>query len=171
MARRKTDGIGDRTDAMERMVELAAEATRLQTAVAKRDEEIAQILGAYSEEIDTTAKRVSGLKAELKVWAAANEKFEAVKDTRTIRFEGVGEIALRTNGPEVKLGRGVTEDAAIQRLFDAGLGGLVRTVQELNREEIIASRDAMDFGRVEACGIAVRQTENVLFNIDGVGKV
>jgi phage host-nuclease inhibitor protein Gam len=67
--------------------------------------------------------------------------------------------------------RGLDEETAITRLFDAGLGGYVRTVQEINREALIADREDPKFKRINALGIRVGQTENVLFLSEGVGKV
>jgi phage host-nuclease inhibitor protein Gam len=170
MAKRRV-GIENRTKAMEKMVELASEATRLQTMLAERDEAIAAVNERFAEGLDSASKIVLALKAELKDWARANEQTEADQHTRTIRFDGVGEIQLRTGNPEVRLARGLEEEDAVQRLFDEGLGGYVRTVQELNREAIIAARGDPGFHRVESCGIGIRQSENTLFTIDGVGKV
>jgi phage host-nuclease inhibitor protein Gam len=113
---------------------------------------------------------VLALKSDLKEWAKENRD-QAEKDTKTIRFEGLGEIQIRTGMPEVKLARGVEEKVAIQVLFDKGLGAFVRTVQELDREKIIAARDMEDMERIEAAGIRVAQSESVLFTIEGVGKV
>ncbi len=164
-------GIGDRAEAMGKMVELAAEATRLATAVAERDEAIARINEAFAERIETGGRMVTGLKAELKAWAQENEAAEADKATRIIRFAGVGEIQLRTGNPEVRLARGVTEPVAIGRLFDAGLGHYVRTVQELDREAILADREDPVMTQVQACGIKAGQSEGALFSIEGVGRV
>jgi phage host-nuclease inhibitor protein Gam len=170
MAKRRV-GIENRTKAMEKMVELASEATRLQTMLAERDEAIAAVNERFAERIDTASKVCLCLKNDLKVWAKNNER-EADGDSRTIRFAGVGEIQLRTGNPEVRLARGVSEEDAIRRLYDQGQGGYVRTVQELNREAILADRqDETRLELLETCGLVVRQGESVLFSIEGVGRV
>ena len=171
MTKKTRVGLEDRAEAMARMVELAAEATNLATVLAERDEAIAAVNEKFADRIDSGCKLVLALKAELKEWAKANEKTEAEKDTRIIRFAGVGEIQIRTGNPEVRMTRGLDEPTAIARLFDAGLGGYVRTVQEVNREALIADREDPKFERINALGIRVGQTENVLFLIDGIGKV
>jgi phage host-nuclease inhibitor protein Gam len=167
---KKRVGIEDRAEATARMVELAAEATALATALAERDEAIAAVNERFADRVEAGSKLVLALKSDLKEWAKENRD-QAEKDTKTIRFEGLGEIQIRTGMPEVKLARGVEEKVAIQVLFDKGLGAFVRTVQELDREKIIAARDMEDMERIEAAGIRVAQSESVLFTIEGVGKV
>lgn len=168
---KKHVGIETRDEAFDRMVDLASKATELATAVAERDEAIAAVNERFAERIDTASKLCLCLKNELKAWAKANER-EAEGDSRTIRFAGVGEIQLRTGNPEVRLARGVSEEDAIRRLYDQGLGGYVRTVQEVNREAILADRqDEERLELLETCGLVVRQGESVLFSIEGVGRV
>jgi phage host-nuclease inhibitor protein Gam len=162
--------IGDKAEAMAKMVELAAEATALATTMAQRDEAIAATNERFADRVEAGSKLVVALKAELKEWAKANRD-QAEKDSKTIRFEGVGEIQIRTGNPEVKLQRGVEESVAIRILFDAGMGAFVRTAQELDREGIIAARETDCMERIEAAGIRVTQSESVLFSIEGVGKV
>jgi phage host-nuclease inhibitor protein Gam len=167
---KKRAEIGDRTEAMAKMVELAAEATALATTLAERDEAIAAVNERFADRVDSGSKLVLALKAELKEWAKANRD-QAEPDTKTIRFEGVGEIQIRTGMPEVKLARGVEEKVAIQVLFDKGLGAFVRTIQELDRERIVGARETTFMDSIEAAGIRVGQSESVLFTIEGVGKV
>ena len=171
MTKKTRVGLEDKAEAMARMVELAAEATKLATVLAERDQAIAAVNEEFADRIDAGSKLVLALKAELKEWAKANEKTEAEKDTRIIRFEGVGEIQIRKGNPDVRMKSGLDEETAITRLFDAGLGGYVRTVQEINREALIEDREDPKFERINALGIRVGQTENVLFLIEGVGKV
>jgi phage host-nuclease inhibitor protein Gam len=166
----KKDGIETREEAIAKMVELASEATRLATVLAERDEAIAAVNEKFADRIETGSKLVLALKAELKEWAKEHRN-ETEKGTQLFRFDGVGEIQIRTGNPEVRLARGLDEDGAVGRLFDAGLGGYVRTVQELNREALIADREDPKFARINTLGIRVGQTENVLFFVEGVGKV
>jgi phage host-nuclease inhibitor protein Gam len=157
--------------ALDRMMELGKVATQTAKLIAARDVEIAKINERFGDEIDAGAKRVTALKKDLREWAAENEKAEAQKDTRMIAFDGVGYIQLRTGNPEVRLQRGTSEEAAIRRMFDAGFGQFVRTVQELDREGIIAARAEPWFDRVEGCGVKVGQSEGASFEIEGVGRV
>jgi phage host-nuclease inhibitor protein Gam len=157
--------------ALDRMVELGKVATETAKIIALRDVEIAKINERFGDNIDAGAKRITALKKDLREWAADNEKAEAQKDTRLIVFDGVGYIQLRTGNPEVRLQRGVNEETAIRRLFDAGFGQFVRTVQELDREGIIAARAEPGFERVELCGVKVGQSEGASFEIEGVGRV
>ena len=157
--------------ALDRMMELGKVATQTAKLLAARDAEIARINEKYGDEIDAGMKRAIAIKKDLREWAAENEKTEAQADTRMIVFEGVGHIQLRTGNPEVRLNRGISEEVAIGRLLDAGLGQYVRTVHALDREAIIAARAEPTFARVETCGLRVGQSEGASFEIEGVGRV
>jgi len=163
--------IKDRAAARDAMVELGRLATELATSVAARDEAIARVNEEYAERIADEAKAVKRMKEDLGQWAEANEAAEADKETRLIRFDGCGEIQLRAGNPTVVLRR-IDEALAIARCFDAGLGRFVRTVQELNRELILAERnDEHTPEKLAAIGLGIRQTDSVLFSIEGVGRV
>jgi phage host-nuclease inhibitor protein Gam len=118
----------------------------------------------YAADIAEHDAQIKAEIAALKAWAVKNEKAELV-ETRSISTP-TGTFGFRTGMPRVKFTRGWD----VQRVIEAVLGlfpkrGWIRTVEELDKDAMIADRDkhAAD---LESVGVKIDQGETFYVDIN-----
>jgi phage host-nuclease inhibitor protein Gam len=107
---------------------------------------------AYQAEYEATEKL-------LKEWAKANRT--AAGDSKTIEMVH-GTIEFRTGMPTVKIASGQTEEAVIERLEGRpSWTPYLRTLREINKEQILADRDALSDAELAEIGLKITQIERI----------
>lgn len=122
----------------------------LQTAM---NEELARIKAQYEERAAVPAGVIRELTERVRIYAEAN-RAELTRDGKfkTVKLAS-GEIRWRLRPPSVGLTKILD---VLQRLKDAGLQRFIRTKEEVDKEAILADRDAVK----DVAGIRIQQGED-----------
>lgn len=117
--------------------DLSRSITRLETEMNDR---IAELTAEYQPQMAALRERLEDLQEGVQVWCEAHRHELTANGKKTVSFLPAGEVSWRTRPPSVTV-RGVA--AVIEALFDRGLGRMVRTKQEINKEAVLAEPDAV----------------------------
>lgn len=160
MKERKDKVTGTREDAERTMEKLARARYSLDGLASEMNLELAEVRARYELQIQAYQAEYDATEKILKDWARANRT--AFGDGRTIEMVH-GMIEARLGTPAVKLLPGKTDDEVLEWM-DENPGWskrYVRTIRELNREQIIADRDALSETELATMGLRIAQTERI----------
>lgn len=150
---------------METLVgEITALTIKRDRETVRMDSEIDQIRKDYSPKIDELTSQIEGKVALAKEWAKAKENQTEFQGKKSIEFPQ-GTVGFRTGNPEFKLINGWKMAAVLEKLRALNLGGTyIRTVEEVNKELVVADRKTLGDEKLKSFGARVSQT--VRFFVD-----
>lgn len=132
---------------------------------ARLDKELADVKAKHQAGLDECAAAMKAKVALLEQWAVANREteFANVKSLTTL----FGTLGWRTSTPTLKPRSGFTLDDVLARLKAVeAWAGYVRTVEEVNREKIIADRKALsESGTLADMGVRIVQPERFFVEV------
>lgn len=105
------------------------------------NEKIAALRAGYEERADPLRQRIAASQSAVQSYCEANRA--SLTDggkVKTHRFT-TGDVAWRTRPPAVRV---TAEADCIARLQESGRGRFVRVRQEINREAVLAEREAVE---------------------------
>jgi len=139
------------------MYELRTVANNLQQLLTTRDKRIAEVAQYYNPDIIKHQAAIAAMTDAAEAWAVANP-LEFPTGRRSLQMSH-GELGFRTSPPSVKpLNRKFTLDK-ILALMRRYLPGYIRTVEDIDREAIIASRnEPIVQDTLVKCGLRIIQT-------------
>lgn len=111
----------------------------LMRAQTEMNDEIAEITERYAGEIDVARGRITELQQGIQAWCEAHRDELCPGRAKTANLT-TGEVCWRQRPPSVAV-RG--KEAVIEALRNFGLVRFIRTVEEVNKEAILADRDAV----------------------------
>lgn len=136
---------------------LLADIGRLQRQVGRVEHDMNDALAAVKDKFEKAAQplneQIETKFQALHIWAEAHRDELLKGKAKTARL-ATGELQWRMTPPAVKIPRKITE-AVIANLKTLGLGDLVRTKEEINKEAILADPKRVDGVR----GITIEQHE------------
>jgi len=130
--------------------------TRGQLALAM-EERLALVRQDYESRLADFDAELDALFADLEAWAALNPGEFATR--RSIELVH-GAIGFRTGNPALKTIKGVKWEHVLDMLKGSGLADrYVRTVEEPNKDALLADREQIGAERLATLGLRVEQTE------------
>lgn len=124
--------------------QLLADIGRLQRQVVKTEAEMNDVLISIKDKFEKLAQplneQIETKFQALHFWAEANRHELLKGKLKTVRLS-TGELLWRNTPPAVKFKKGVKVDAIVAALKAAKLNDLVRVVEEVNKEAILAEPD------------------------------
>lgn len=137
--------------------QLLGDIGHLQRQVARIEHNMNDALASVKDKFEKAAQplndQIETKFQALHIWAEANREDLLKGRSKTAKLS-TGEIQWRTTPPAVKIPKKITE-AVIANLKTIGLGDLVRTKEEINKEAILADPKRVDGVR----GITIDQHE------------
>lgn len=106
---------------------------------ADMNDEIAEITQNYAEEIDTARAQIAELQESIQAWCEAHRSELCPGRSKTANLI-TGEVSWRQRPPSVAV-RG--KEAVIEALRNFGLTRFIRTIEEVNKEAILADIDSV----------------------------
>ncbi len=105
------------------------------------NDQIAALKEQAEAEAAPLKERVKALTEGLKIWAEANR--DALTNGGKVKFAdlGTGKVSWRFRPPAVKFSRARVEEV-LERLKSLGLQRFIRTVEEVDKNAMLADRDA-----------------------------
>lgn len=143
---------------------LAARIARARLAAEKR---IAEIGAALEQEIAGDVTAASEVFDNIQSWAVLH-KDEAFKDTKSMDVAGA-RIGFRTTPPSIKQVRGVKAEHSLAKLKVLKGDQYVRTIEEIDKESLLADQKELGPAFFASCGIYVHQDEK--FYVDPLSDV
>lgn len=120
---------------------------------AELDGKVADLKKTYEGNLSEIAEQISPCVESLRAWAESNPtEFNGKKSLEMLS----GTIGWRTSPPALKTAKGFTWAAVLGRLKDLGHWEFVRTKEEVNKEAILAARDAQN---LKAMYLRIEQAE------------
>lgn len=141
--------------------EAAIEYRRLAAKVAstrlKIEKKIADIQAEFAAELNADIDAMADVFADIQSWAILNKE-ERFSDAKSMQAAGAT-IGFRKSPPSIKQMRGVKADHSIERL--RGLAGdkYVRTIEEINKEALLADQKELGATFFTKAGLVVDQDE------------
>lgn len=160
--RRITSTIASRADLENAVGNYAQTILAKEAAMAKLTGRLAAIRAEYEETCAQLDKKAQAQFEDIAAYITLHPE-EIPTGRKSIDLLH-GTLGYRTGNPSVRLPRGVGEEDMIERLRAAGLGGYVRTRDELDRAAILASEDA-ERATLEAHGLRIVQSERFFVEI------
>ena len=150
------------------MVQYSANEIEVAKLQAEMDEAILEIMQEYESDIELLKAKRELYFAQIKAYAVSNRDIlmpDKAKSVETV----YGKIGFRISPPSLKLASGVKWDMVVERLKEQGLDEYVRTVEETNKEKLLADREKEEvrdkFGDL---GIKVDQPEKFYIELNKV---
>jgi phage host-nuclease inhibitor protein Gam len=106
---------------------------------ANMNDEIAEITQHYADEIDAARAQITELQEAIQAWCEAHRAELCPGRAKTANLT-TGEVSWRQRPPSVSV-RG--KEAVIEALHNFGLARFIRTIEEVNKEAILADVDAV----------------------------
>lgn len=106
---------------------------------ADMNDEIAEITESYAEEIDTARAQITELQESIQAWCEAHRSELCPGRAKTANLI-TGEVSWRQRPPSVAV-RG--KEIVIEVLRNFGLTRFIRTIEEVNKEAILAEPAAV----------------------------
>ena len=121
--------------------QLLADIGRLQRQVVKTETEMNDVLASIKDKFEKLAQplneQIETKFQALHIWAEANRSILLIGKSKTAKLS-TGELLWRNTPPAVKFKRGVKVEAIVAALKAAKLNDPVRTIEEVNKEAILA---------------------------------
>ena len=127
---------------------------------AEMEQKIAEIRADYEGRAAEIGRRQEDLFADIEAYLLGNPQ-EIPEGRKSLELLH-GTVGFRTGNPTVRLPRGVDEAEVCQDLKGAGLGGYVRTREEVDRAAVLAADDPTRES-LAAHGVKVTQTKDRFF--------
>lgn len=135
--KRAATTIKDRAELEQVMGEYSAQVLERDRLTVEMEQKIQAIRAEYEPLIAACVECGNGLFDDLNAWAALHPaEFGARKSIELLH----GTIGLRTCPPSVKQVKGVTVSHTLAAILALGWAYLIRTKQEVNKDEILARR-------------------------------
>jgi phage host-nuclease inhibitor protein Gam len=125
---------------------------------AELNTDLAEVRAGYEMQLTAIAAECDTAEKLLKEWAKRNRP----ADGKTIELVH-GTIEIRTSTPAVKLAPGQTDASVIERLRASPrwATAYIRTVEEINREQLIADRECLAEADLDGMGVRIGQVERI----------
>ncbi len=144
------------------LAQYAGNDTRINSLTAEMDEAIQAIRDEYDSDLNIMTKQNELLMATIKGYCIQNREslFVEKKSIETL----FGKLGFRKSPPSVKCGKGFKWDAVLELLKEK-MPGYVRTVQEPDKEKLLADREKVGVAdKLSSVGLVVVHDET--FYID-----
>lgn len=151
----------------EELVETVAEIARLTVDAnllrATMDERIMQIRDEFQPKIEAAEAEIKAEVKAAKVWAKANKtEFGEAKSLDL----GLAVVGFRTGMPKVSFLKGWNVEKCIAAVLERfPRRGYVRTVEELDKQALIADRDKLTACECDNIGIEIDQDETFFVDV------
>ncbi len=158
-ARVKTDAARfvpqSREEVTDAIAEMGALQRDLQDLEVRMNDELANIKLKYERQAEVPALRIAALQAGVQVWCDANRRTLTNGDKTKTAHLGSGEVSWHMTPPKVTIR---AADVVMEELRKRGLVRFIRTVEEINKEAILADKEAV----AGIKGIAISQKEEFI---------
>ena len=147
----------------ESLAKYAANYVQQKKLSAEMEEQITQIRDEYDSDLNILDKEQDLLLAVIKGYCVQNKAsmFGDKKSLETL----FGKLGFRKKTPSLKLLSGFKWEDVVENLKEI-LPGYVRTIEEANKEKILADRDTEAVsGKLATLGIKVSQYENFFIEL------
>lgn len=138
--------------------QLLADIGRLQRQVVRTEAEMNDMLISVKDKFEKLAQplneQIEAKFQSLHIWAEAHRGELLKGKLKTVRLS-TGELLWRNTPPAVKFKRGIKAEVVIAAFKAAGLDDLVRTVEEVNKDAILA--DPKRVARISVIEIKQRE--------------
>ncbi len=165
-SKRKTEKLSQtisKEDFDEALKQFSAKSIELDKKKADLEEELQEIREDYATDIELLAAKQKAHFATIKAYCIEHREELLVDKAKS--FDTLyGKIGFRKDPPSIKTASGVTVAILLTRLKEAGLNKYIRTVEEPNKELLLADRDTDIKAKFPELGIKVSADES--FYID-----
>jgi len=127
------------------------------------ERQIADINAALENETDADVKAAAAIFENVQSWAVLNkdEKFSALKSMEVAGAK----IGFRTTPPSIKQVRGVKAEHSLSKLKILSGDRYVRTVEEINKEALLADQKELGPAYFSSVGLYVHQDEKFFVDL------
>jgi phage host-nuclease inhibitor protein Gam len=149
--------IGSR-EAMESVVgEIATIKNRQRQLAASMDAQIQAVRERYEGDLAAEAEALDRKIEEVQAWSEANPaEFGAARSIETVH----GTLGWRTGQPALKTLGGWTFERVLLALKASGATGYIRVKEEVNKQQLLAQRDALGAEKLRELGLRVVQEDS-----------
>lgn len=142
---------------MEEVVRTINELTQIRDSLTvEMDAELTEVREQYAGKMFSAQTNLDKIMGFAKEWAEANK--ESFGDRKSIEMAH-GVVGFRTGTPKLKPLAGMTWEKIKARLLNFGKG-YTRTTVEVDKEAILADREALKAEGLQALGVKVAQDES-----------
>jgi phage host-nuclease inhibitor protein Gam len=157
MNSKKRVKIGTKEELVETVAEIARLTVDANLLRATMDERIVQIRDEFLPRIEAAQAEIKAEVKAAKVWAAANK--QEFGETKSMDL-GLAVVGFRTGMPKVSFLKGWTVEKCIEAILARfPRRGYVRTVEELDKQALIADRDKLTACDRDNIGVEIEQDE------------
>lgn len=144
-----------REEVTDAIAEIGALQRDLQDLQVRMNDELSAVKLEYERQAEGPALRIEALKAGIQIWCDAH-RLELTNGGKTKTAHlGSGEVQWHMTPPKVNIR---AADVVMEELRKRGLTRFIRTVEEINKEAILADRDAV----AGIKGISISQKEEFI---------
>jgi phage host-nuclease inhibitor protein Gam len=144
-----------REEVTDAIAEIGALQRDLQDLQVRMNDELSAVKLSYEREAEGPALRIDALKAGVQIWCDANRRELTHGDKTKTAHLGSGEVSWHLTPPRVTIR---AADVVMEDLRRRGLTRFIRTVDEINKEAILADKDAV----AGVKGITISQKEEFI---------